>query len=545
MKKLPALFIFSLALLHATGQTSTGRLENLKDGWNITINYVGEIKNGQPNGLGLAIYTNDFALRYAGNFLNGLYNGKGALLFKDGTFLSGEWKNGKLNGKGAYLSKDGDLYVGYFVDGKKNGKGTFIFANKSLLTGEMKNDTYEGRCIYIPADGKTISDNIYSDGKKNGSGYQYEINSKTLYEGTWSNGEWVNSGTASYYSFLKDANFYAEKSDDQILMGGIDKNNNNLLQDTAFFYNLKNNSRYFGYCEKGYLSDGIIIKDSTDFIGKVADDGAYGQCSFYKIKKFYDEGSYQRDFLTGPNNLSVDLNKNTIYYGETADGGLFSGKAWFANNYNELYVGSFERGKFTGNGFIVFSNGKTVRGAFEKGNTITVTSLTDENGKPIPQKPKTLTDALSIITNEYADNYEAFKGTEADEDAYPVDDYYSAHKSIVSFPGSVDENVIAEDYDFYLSFQAAMYKGKSFAAAQAKYDEICKALSTASLNLKQSSTPVTLSGDVEEAKETATSRSKFSLKNYSSLSDYNVYAEIKYDDGEYKVSIITGDIELD
>jgi hypothetical protein len=32
MKKLPALFIFSLALLHATGQTSTGRLENLKDG---------------------------------------------------------------------------------------------------------------------------------------------------------------------------------------------------------------------------------------------------------------------------------------------------------------------------------------------------------------------------------------------------------------------------------------------------------------------------------------------------------------------------------
>jgi hypothetical protein len=96
---------------------------------------VGEIKNGQPNGLGIAIYTNDFALRYAGNFLNGLYNGKGALLFKDGTFLSGEWKNGKLNGKGAYLSKDGDLYVGYFVDGKKNGQGHFPVREQEPVDG--------------------------------------------------------------------------------------------------------------------------------------------------------------------------------------------------------------------------------------------------------------------------------------------------------------------------------------------------------------------------------------------------------------------------
>ena len=321
--------------------------------------------------------------------------------------------------------------------------------------------------------------------------------------------------------------------------------NNNLLQDTGFFYDLKNHNRYFGYCDKGYLSNGIIVKDSSRFMGKVNDDGAYGQCSFYKMNKFYDEGTYQNDYLVGNNNLSIDLNKKTIYYGETADKGSFSGKAWFANNYNELYVGSFESGKFTGSGYIVFKNGKTVKGTFKDGNSLTVTALTDENGAPISLKPKTLADALSIITNEYGNNYEAFKGVEADEDAYPVLDYYSAYNSIVSFPGSIGEDVIAEDYDFYLSFNAPLYKGSSFAAAQAKYSELCKALAATSLRLKYSSAPVTLSGDVEDARETATSRTKFSLQNYSTLSDYHVYAEIKYDDGEYKVSVITGDVVFD
>jgi hypothetical protein len=526
-------------------QTTTGRIENLKDAWGTSVDYVGEIKNKQPNGVGIAIYSNDFALRYAGNFVDGKYSGKGALLFKDGTFLSGDWKNGKLNGKGAYLNKDNDMYIGYFVDGKKEGYGTFIYADNGLLTGHMKNDTYEGRCIYIPGSGKTISDNIYSDGKKNGTGYQYEVDSKTLYEGTWNNGDWVSSGTASYYSFLKSSSFYAEKTDDQILMGGIDKNNNNLLQDTAFFYDLVKHSRYFGYCDKGYLSDGIIIKDSTRFIGKVNDDGAYGQCSFYKMKKFYDEGNYQKDYLSGSNNLSIDLKANTVYYGETAEKGLFSGHAWFVNNYNELYVGNYTEGKFNGTGYIVFKNGKTVRGEFKNGTTITATSVTDENGMPVNLKPKTIEEALSLITNDYKNNYEAFKGAEASVDDYPVLDYYSAYNSIVSFPGSVGENVIAEDYDFYLSYNATLYKGSSFAAARAKYDELCKVIAATGLHLKSSSAPVTLSGDVAAAKESATSRTKFTLENYSSLSDYNVYAEIKYADGEYKVSVITGDVKLD
>ncbi|MEO8711136.1 MAG: hypothetical protein ABI405_03380 [Parafilimonas sp.] len=548
MKKMLTLITVSLLLQQLTAQTTTsGRIEGLRDAWGTTIDYVGEIKNKQPNGLGIAIYSNGIALRYSGNFVNGQYSGKGVLLFKDSSFLSGDWKNGKLNGKGANLSNTGDLYVGYFADGKKDGKGTFMYADNSLLVGNMQNDTYEGRCIYIPASGKTISDNIYTAGKKNGSGYQYELDSKTLYEGTWNNGDWVSSSTASYKSFLKADNFTGEKNDEQILMGLIDKNNNNSMQDTGFFYDLDKQKRYFGYSDKGLFTDGLIIKDSTRFLGKVNDDGAYGPCSFYKLKKFYDEGNYQNDYLTGDGSLSIDLHKMTTYYGSTADKGLFSGQAWFTNNYNELYKGNYEDGAFNGSGYIVFRNGTTVKGTFKDGKTMTVTSFTDGNGAAISQNPKTISEALSTVINEYSNDYEALIGQEADEDDYSFDDYYSADNSIITLPGSVGDNVILEDYDFYLMYNATMYDGMTYKDAQTKYDELCKSLAGVSLHLKRSTAPVTLSGNIEPAQESETTRTDFTFNNYSTLKDYHIYAELKYneDDDKYTVNLVAGDIVFD
>ncbi len=539
------LFAVTVLLQQLTAQTTTGRIEGLRDDWGTSFDYIGEIKNKQPNGIGIAIYSNANTLHYSGYFVNGQYNGKGVLLFKDGTFLSGEWKNGKLNGRGAHLDTDGDLYVGNFADGKKEGSGSFVYADNSFLTGGMKNDTYEGRCIYIPASGKTISDNIYANGKKDGSGYQYEIDSKTLYEGTWNDGDWVSSSTAAYLSFLKADNFYGEQTDNQILIGSIDKTNNNLLQDTGFFYDLNKGKREFGYFDKGFLADGIIIKDSTRFFGKVNDDGAYGQCILYKMKKYFDQGSYEKDFLTGSNNLSIDLDKMTVYYGTTAAEGLFSGAAWFTNKYNELYKGTYVEGKFNGDGYIVYSNGTTVKGTFKNGVPAIVTSLTDGNGTPINQKPKTLSEGLSAVINEYDNNYEALISDEADEDNYSYVDYYSADNSLVLIPGSVDKNTVLEDYDFYLMYNAPMYKGASYKDAVVKYNDLCKALSSASLSLSHSKAPVTLSGSIEPATESETTRTKFTLNNYSVLADCNVYAELKYDSGNYTVNLVAGDVVFD
>ena len=85
--------VLSLLILigmQAVAQT-TGMLQNQKDGWDLSYTYIGELKNGKPNGMGIAIYPSGNAIRYVGAFVNGMYNGKGTMLFDDGAFLTGYW----------------------------------------------------------------------------------------------------------------------------------------------------------------------------------------------------------------------------------------------------------------------------------------------------------------------------------------------------------------------------------------------------------------------------------------------------------------------
>ena len=59
--------------------------------------YVGEIKNGKPNGLGTYDYSNGD--RYEGEWRSGRRTGNGTDSYQDGSKYVGEWKNGKYNGQ--------------------------------------------------------------------------------------------------------------------------------------------------------------------------------------------------------------------------------------------------------------------------------------------------------------------------------------------------------------------------------------------------------------------------------------------------------------
>ena len=62
--------------------------------------YVGEWKNGKPNGLGVMIYTN--------------YKSKYQFIVKRKGKYIGEWKEGKWNGQGIHKNKFQDTFVGEF-----------------------------------------------------------------------------------------------------------------------------------------------------------------------------------------------------------------------------------------------------------------------------------------------------------------------------------------------------------------------------------------------------------------------------------------------
>jgi len=203
-------FAIAFGIGIAANTQNVKRLENQKDAWGLTYTFTGEIKNGKPNGMGVAKYASGNVLRYTGNFVNGMYTGRGTMLFNDGAFLTGTWANGKLNGKGANLTAGGIVYIGDFANGEKNGNGFLFYKDNSFVKGSFKNDKMQGRCINLWTDGNIISDIIYSDDKRNGTGYQYEAKSKAIYEGEWKDDKWVQATTPSFTSFLKAMGLFGE-----------------------------------------------------------------------------------------------------------------------------------------------------------------------------------------------------------------------------------------------------------------------------------------------------------------------------------------------
>ncbi len=59
--------------------------------------YIGEFKDGQPDGFGICVYSNGD--RYRGQWTEGSFNGKGTLYQHDGTETGGYWDDGEYLGK--------------------------------------------------------------------------------------------------------------------------------------------------------------------------------------------------------------------------------------------------------------------------------------------------------------------------------------------------------------------------------------------------------------------------------------------------------------
>ena len=94
--------------------------------------YYGEVdENGLPNGNGTAFFSNDNdALKYSGNWVHGVMNGKATHTLRNGDVFEGTFKNDHYY-EGKYtIASNGEYYNGKFVNGKpsedkwydKNGK---------------------------------------------------------------------------------------------------------------------------------------------------------------------------------------------------------------------------------------------------------------------------------------------------------------------------------------------------------------------------------------------------------------------------------------
>src|SRR6187399_177901 len=546
MKKITTTLLFFIVSTILFAQ-NVKKIENLKDGWDISITYIGEIKDGKPSGMGVAKYKSGNAIRYVGGFLNGMYNGRGTMFFKEGAFLTGEWKNGKLNGKGSFLTETGILYIGGFVNGVKQGKGILFYKDNGMIMGNFSNDKLNGRGIQIFADGSVVSDVNYKDDKRNGMGYQYEIKSKKLYEGEWSDDKWVQSGTPSFPSFLKSSSFIAEATDDHILAGPTNKDN--FLIDSSYYYDLKKSKRYFGYYVAGKLKNGVIIGDSTRFWGPLNEKGASGYCYGFKYNKYYSEGNYENDFLNGSQILDIDLSKQTAYYGGAVNG-EFTGKTFFFNKEGTMFVGDYVKGRINGNGYRFETNGRLTVGIWEDGVIKKLTSVTTPSGEVISGSPKNFAEGLNTAIKSYPDIFENIYGDvvleddvltemeEIDEDAALTFTY-----SLINIPGSLGKNLIAEDFEENTFYYSKFLRTSDAAKAKAKYNELATQLQSvviinSFLTGKQKLTGKVLPPDTSKDK----TESEFTISGDSSdFEDFKVWLRLRKSGNEYVVEILLGE----
>jgi len=124
--------------------------------------YIGEIKNGVPNGRGKLYYTGhlegDF---YEGDFKNGDPDGKGKYYHRNGNIYEGDFVKDKADGKGIFYSNNGNRYEGEFKADNREGKGIYYFANGDRTMGDYHNNKPVGIHVTLHSDGR-VSQKIYN-----------------------------------------------------------------------------------------------------------------------------------------------------------------------------------------------------------------------------------------------------------------------------------------------------------------------------------------------------------------------------------------------
>ena len=143
--------------------------------------YNGEFINNYPKeGKNIRIYSLDGNLEYEGDFLNGLYDGKGKLYEKSKIKYEGDFKRGIFQGYGK-----GKLYKSENID------------DYLLYEGNFVNGIIEGNGILYYQNGKMMFNGIFKDGSIYGKGIKYYINGSKKIEGIFKN---INSCKGKYFN---------------------------------------------------------------------------------------------------------------------------------------------------------------------------------------------------------------------------------------------------------------------------------------------------------------------------------------------------------
>mmetsp|Transcript_18526 Transcript_18526/g.52912 ORF Transcript_18526/g.52912 Transcript_18526/m.52912 type:complete len:445 (-) Transcript_18526:3305-4639(-) len=172
--------------------------------------YEGEFVFGKREGQGTFSYA-DGAV-FEGQWVDDRIHGHGTALFASGNRYEGQWENGRINGEGKLTYQNGDEYEGDWVDGKMHGRGTYRYAEGDVYHGEWRDDKRHGKgtVTYVSAKGNVVEkyEGDWVNGKMHGHGKMVE-SSGDLHTGVFYQ-NWMKDHKGKWRNFLK-AEHEAEK----------------------------------------------------------------------------------------------------------------------------------------------------------------------------------------------------------------------------------------------------------------------------------------------------------------------------------------------
>ncbi len=167
---------------HRNGRRSGQGLEIDADGQQF---WSGTYRGGSLNGRAIWLHVTDgkTASYYAGCWKDGRRHGYGTVLYENGNRYVGEFRNGFPNGSGEFRWQGaGSHYIGEVADSDLNGTGTLVIPGLLEYTGSWKAGSRHGAGTERFVDGLLEYRGAYVEGKPSGMG-RLLINQREVFAG--------------------------------------------------------------------------------------------------------------------------------------------------------------------------------------------------------------------------------------------------------------------------------------------------------------------------------------------------------------------------
>ena len=148
----------------------------------------GEFLEGRVyNCTGSVKHTSDGRVE-TGCWVNGLLEGQGEIIYKDGSMLQGVFHHGRLqSGSGVHRLPGGIVLQGSWEEGGLCGPGRSILADKKVLEGNFRHGLLHGEGVVVDADGNRLEGEFRQGKIFNGSGFLRHRDGN-IEEGHWVDG---------------------------------------------------------------------------------------------------------------------------------------------------------------------------------------------------------------------------------------------------------------------------------------------------------------------------------------------------------------------